>query len=56
MGDDLVMLGTDYPYPLGKQHMGSLLREATCLSYQQKSRILGENAALFFNHNFEKRT
>jgi aminocarboxymuconate-semialdehyde decarboxylase len=56
MGDDRVMLGTDYPYPLGEQKMGSLVRETHCLSCQQKSRILGENASRFFNRTFVKRT
>jgi aminocarboxymuconate-semialdehyde decarboxylase len=56
MGDDRVMLGTDYPYPLGEQQMGALVRGATSLSSQEKTRILGENAAHFFNHHFEKRT
>jgi aminocarboxymuconate-semialdehyde decarboxylase len=56
MGDDRVMLGTDYPYPLGEQQMGALIRGATSLSTQEKSRILGENAALFFNREFAKRT
>jgi len=55
MGDDRVMLGTDYPYPLGELPMGSLVRGAGCLSCQQKSRILGENAGRFFNYTFDER-
>jgi aminocarboxymuconate-semialdehyde decarboxylase len=55
MGDDRVMLGTDYPYPLGEQRMGSLVRGCSALSDQQKAQILGENAAKFFNYRFDKR-
>jgi len=56
MGDDRVMLGTDYPYPLGEQSMGSLIRESHSLNHTQKAQILGENASKFFNCAFEKRT
>jgi aminocarboxymuconate-semialdehyde decarboxylase len=56
MGDDRVMLGTDYPYPLGEQQMGALVRGATTLNGQEKTRILGGNAATFFNRQFDKRT
>jgi aminocarboxymuconate-semialdehyde decarboxylase len=56
VGDDRVMFGTDYPYPLGEQHMGSLVRNCSVLSDPQKARILGENAARFFNRRFDKRT
>jgi aminocarboxymuconate-semialdehyde decarboxylase len=56
MGEDRVMLGTDYPYPLGEQQMGALVRGASTLSSHEKIRILGENAAQFFNCCFDKRT
>lgn len=56
MGDDRVMLGTDYPYPLGEQQMGALVRGAETLSSEEKDRILGHNAAQFFNLDFDKRT
>jgi aminocarboxymuconate-semialdehyde decarboxylase len=55
MGDDRVMLGTDYPYPLGEQQMGALVRGAGTLSSEEKGRILGHNAAQFFNLDFDKR-
>lgn len=56
MGDDRIMLGTDYPYPLGEQQMGSLIRNARHLDSHQKTRILGENASKFFNRSFDQRT
>jgi aminocarboxymuconate-semialdehyde decarboxylase len=46
MGTEQVMLGSDYPFPLGEHRIGSLVREST-LSTEAKSKILGENAACF---------
>ncbi|UXM95072.1 amidohydrolase [Bartonella sp. HY329] len=48
MGEDHIMFGTDYPFPLGEQKMGALVRESA-LSAPQKAKILGKNAAHFFN-------
>jgi aminocarboxymuconate-semialdehyde decarboxylase len=48
MGEDRVMFGTDYPFPLGEQSMGKLVREAGALSGQAKEKILGSNAMRFF--------
>lgn len=56
MGDDRMMLGTEHPYPMGEEQMGSLVRNARHLNSHQKTRILGENASLFFNRAFDKRT
>jgi aminocarboxymuconate-semialdehyde decarboxylase len=49
MGPDRVMLGSDYPYPLGEQPIGSLVRSATRLSEAEKHLILNENAKTFFD-------
>lgn len=49
MGEERVLLGSDYPYPLGEQTIGSLVENHDGLSDQAKSRILGVNAAKFFN-------
>lgn len=49
MGEERVLLGSDYPYPLGEQKIGSLVENHDGLSDQAKSRILGGNAAKFFN-------
>jgi aminocarboxymuconate-semialdehyde decarboxylase len=49
MGEDRVVFGTDYPFPLGEQKMGSLVRESTALSQSVKQKILAINASGFFN-------
>jgi len=48
MGTDRVMLGSDYPFPLGEQRVGALVREAGFLSAGQQEGILRGNAAAFF--------
>jgi len=51
MGEDRVLLGTDYPFPLGEQRMGELVRNHSTLSAGTKTNILGKNALSFFNLN-----
>ncbi len=46
MGADRVMLGSDYPYPLGEERVGELIRSSH-LPVHAKARLLGENAATF---------
>lgn len=46
MGTDRVMLGSDYPFPLGEEHIGSLIQSST-LPAQAKARLLGGNAQQF---------
>ena len=46
MGDERVMLGSDYPFPLGEHGIGSLIRSSE-LSSNSKHRLLGGNAAFF---------
>lgn len=48
MGADRVMLGSDYPFPLGEQRIGSLVREAGFLGDAQRRGILQDNARAFF--------
>jgi len=48
MGDDRVMLGSDSPFPLGEQRVGTLVREHKGLSQTAKNNILGHNAETFF--------
>jgi len=48
MGEERVLLGSDYPYPLGEKHPGRLIETHPGLSEQAKRRMLGENAAQFF--------
>jgi aminocarboxymuconate-semialdehyde decarboxylase len=46
MGDDRVMLGSDYPFPLGEHPVGELIRTST-LAADAKSKLLGGNAERF---------
>jgi aminocarboxymuconate-semialdehyde decarboxylase len=46
MGTDRVMLGSDYPFPLGEHRVGTLIRSSQ-LTAQAKDRILGGNAEEF---------
>lgn len=46
MGATNVMLGSDYPFPLGEERVGSLIRGSK-LSQADKARLLGENAINF---------
>jgi aminocarboxymuconate-semialdehyde decarboxylase len=48
MGSERVMLGSDSPFPLGEQRIGSLVREAPFLDEAARARILAGNAAAFF--------
>jgi aminocarboxymuconate-semialdehyde decarboxylase len=46
MGADQVMLGSDYPFPLGEERVGALIRGSQ-LSQQVKNKLLGGNALRF---------
>ena len=46
MGAEHVMLGSDYPFPLGEHHVGSLIRSSN-LPEPAKALLLGENAVSF---------
>jgi aminocarboxymuconate-semialdehyde decarboxylase len=46
MGAQRVMLGSDYPFPLGEYRIGSLIRSSH-LSPRAKTQLLGGNAARF---------
>ncbi len=48
MGEDGVMLGSDYPFPLGEQQVGRLVRQHPGLSERVKEKVLWRNAAAFF--------
>jgi aminocarboxymuconate-semialdehyde decarboxylase len=49
MGVDRVMLGSDYPYPLGEQPIGSLIKASPSFDATQRRRLLHDNATHFFN-------
>jgi aminocarboxymuconate-semialdehyde decarboxylase len=46
MGPDRVILGSDYPFPLGEERVGSLIRQSN-LSLEAKAQLLGRNAIRF---------
>jgi aminocarboxymuconate-semialdehyde decarboxylase len=46
MSTDHVMLGSDYPFPLGEEHVGSLIRQSN-LPQPTKIKLLGANAVQF---------
>jgi aminocarboxymuconate-semialdehyde decarboxylase len=46
MGADRVVLGSDYPYPLGEKRVGQLVRNSR-LAPAVKAKVLHENAARF---------
>jgi aminocarboxymuconate-semialdehyde decarboxylase len=47
VGENRVVLGSDYPFPLGELQVGKLVREAGFLSDAQKQKLLGSNALGF---------
>ena len=51
MGVGNVMLGSDYPFPLGEQQVGELVRGADFLDAGQRQAILSDNARAFFRLN-----
>lgn len=48
MGEQRVMLGSDYPFPLGEQDIGRLVAEHPDLDARAKARIMAGNAIGFF--------
>jgi aminocarboxymuconate-semialdehyde decarboxylase len=46
MGSDRVMLGSDYPFPLGEERVGTLIRESS-LREDERNKLLGGNAIQF---------
>ena len=48
MGEDRVMLGSDYPFPLGEEEIGGLVGSAPDLTESAKTKLLSANADAFF--------
>jgi aminocarboxymuconate-semialdehyde decarboxylase len=46
MGDDSVLLGSDYPFPLGEEHVGQVIRSCA-FDHDVEARLLGGNALRF---------
>lgn len=51
MGAGRVLLGTDFPFPLGEQPAGQVVRSCPGLAPDDRRRILGENAFTFLKGN-----
>jgi aminocarboxymuconate-semialdehyde decarboxylase len=49
MGEDRVMLGSDYPFPLGEEFVGDLIRTAPGFTDAARAKLLGGNALQFLN-------
>jgi aminocarboxymuconate-semialdehyde decarboxylase len=54
MGADRVMLGSDYPFPLGEERVGSLIRQSN-LPPHTKTKLLSANAIKFLELKAEPR-
>jgi aminocarboxymuconate-semialdehyde decarboxylase len=55
IGVDKIMLGSDYPFPLGEQSPGEVVRKCKFLTVQEKEMILGLNVLNFLglDHNLK---
>jgi aminocarboxymuconate-semialdehyde decarboxylase len=49
LGVENVLLGSDYPYPLGERPVGQVVRKTQFLSDTDRARLLGGNAAKFLS-------
>ncbi|HEX6968632.1 MAG TPA: amidohydrolase family protein [Micromonosporaceae bacterium] len=47
VGEDRVVLGSDYPYPLGERPVGQVIRDADFLTGEQRGKLLSGNAQRF---------
>ena len=47
MGSEHIMLGSDFPYPLGERPAGNLIRQAEFLTQEQRQQLLSGNAQRF---------
>ena len=54
VGDEKIVLGSDYPFPLGEHFPGKLIESMNVLSAETKERLLWKNAAEFLGiENFK---
>jgi aminocarboxymuconate-semialdehyde decarboxylase len=51
MGEDRVVVGSDYPYPLGERPAGAVVHNAPFLTEMQRSKLLGSNAVRFLGES-----
>ena len=52
IGPNRIMLGSDYPFPLGETQPGKLVRENMVLSETEKEQILGLNVLDFLGLDY----
>ena len=56
MGEDRVMLGSDYPFPLGEEEIGKLIGSSMDLNEAAKAKLRAGNAVAFFQLDLTKTT
>lgn len=49
MGDDRIMLGSDYPFPLGEDVPGTMIQSMADLTAKTRSKLLWDNAMSWLN-------
>ncbi len=49
MGEDKIIMGSDYPFPLGETEPGALIQSSEHLDDDAKRKLLGSNADSFFS-------
>ena len=47
LGEEQVIVGSDYPYPLGERPAGQVVRQADFLTESQRNKLLSANALRF---------
>jgi aminocarboxymuconate-semialdehyde decarboxylase len=55
LGAARVMIGSDYPYPLGERPAGGLVRRASFLGEDDRAKILSGNAETFLGARLRRR-
>lgn len=53
-GADKIVLGSDYPFPLGEHHPGELIETASRYTTEQKAKMLWDNGLAFLGLSQEK--
>ncbi len=51
VGDERIVLGSDYPFPLGEHEPGKLIESLSSLSAESREKLLWKNAAEFLGIN-----
>ena len=49
MGEDRILMGSDYPFPLGETEPGQVIDESAHLSELARTKLLSSNAEAFFS-------